>query len=325
MLRVVSRSALAVVVAALVCALGAGVASAHLLYVSPNGDDPSCSFSRPCSLQVAAGRLSAGDTVSVAPGSYDHPYFIGAPSVTIMGGANMTADPQHKPILLDGLQLSGDGDVVTDLDIRGMLDVRAPATIERAIVTDDGTHAYACHLASSNVTLRDSFCTSLGSGTGDAVYGVGANIVLRNVTASGTKCAVEASGGTFGAPTTSVSLVNTIARPTWATGTTDADVCVTNLSHPVKVTAQSSNYGSVDESDAPTVLFTSKNDVSGSPLFVAPDPLSGLPDLHEAAGSPTIGAGLSDPANGAMDVDGDPRASACTGKTDVGADQVACP
>jgi hypothetical protein len=88
----------------------------------------------------------------------------------------------------------------------------------------------------------------------------------------------------------------------------------------LKVALDHSNYATVNTSLGGTVTpaNTAANQ-SAAPLFVN---ASGG-DLHEATGSPTIDAGATDPANGATDLDGNPRTIGPA--TDIGAYEFAAP
>jgi hypothetical protein len=75
-----------------------------------------------------------------------------------------------------------------------------------------------------------------------------------------------------------------------------------------------SNYATLDTSLGGTVTpANTATNQSAAPLFVN----AGSDDLHEAAGSPTIDAGATDPPNGTTDLDGNPRAIGAG--TDIGA------
>jgi hypothetical protein len=282
------------------------------------------SVEHPCSLSDAVAAAQAGDTVMLVPGEYDldrTPLVVDQPSVSIVG-AYVPSDPSSRPLLANGgsLELRGDGDYVSRIRMIGQLGVYAPRTVvEQVNVLGRGMDA--CHLVANGVMLRDSICNGQAA---DGVYAEGRGIQVRNVTAVGGYCGVNASGDRGGYDGDNfVSIVNTIATLRDAsTGT--ADICVSDIGHAVTAHAQRSMYSSVDESLSQTVLFTSDDDVAGPPSLLDPTAIS-FPDLHEADGSHTIGAGLTDPLNGGVDVDGEPRVSACTGKTDVGADQLPDP
>jgi hypothetical protein len=325
----VARSTLAASIVALVCCIGASPAAATQIWAGPepaNGPAPCTSTENPCSLRDAVAAAQSGDVVSLLPGDYElyrGPLVVDKPLVQIQG-VLVPGDPASKPFLENGVELRGDDDALRDVQVVGQVGAYAPrAVIERVNVLGRGMDA--CELVANGVLLRDSICNGDGA---DGVHAEGTNVQLRNVTAVGWMCGVNASGdsGGYTAPDNSVLLVNTIAtRIDRSSGL--ADVCVTNIGHGVTAHAEHSEYGSVDEDESQTVLFTSDNDLRDVPSFF--DPLEvNFPDFHETSDASTVGAGMTDPMNGTMDVDGEPRVSACTGKTDIGGDQLpdpACP
>jgi hypothetical protein len=324
--RGVVRSLLAVSVAVILCGFGASAASANVVWAGPdpaNGPTPCADVDAPCSLSDAVAAAQPGDTVELLPGDYDldrAPLVVNQPSVSIMG-AYVPYDPFVRPFLANGgsLELRGDGDYVSRIQMVGQLGVYAPhAVVEQVNVLGRGMDA--CHLVANGTMLRDSICNGEGA---DGVYAEGTGIQVRNVTAVGGYCGVNASGDRDGYDgANSVAIVNTIATLRDANAGT-ADICVSDIGHAVTAHAQSSMYSSVDEAESQTVLFTSDEDVSKVPslLDLTGNDHPEFPDLHEAPWSFSVGAGRPDPLNGGVDVDGEPRVSSC-GKTDVGADQL---
>jgi hypothetical protein len=326
----VMQSAFGGLVIVLVLALGVSAAGAGVVrWVDPGlpaGTTTCTDIAAPCSLPAALDVAQPGDTVVLTSGVYslydyelpsiDDRLVVTTPSLTIVGGS-VPAYADSAPTLYGGggLEIRGAGDVVRNLLLpASSLFVDAPATIDRVDVFTD--HGDACHIVSNNVLVLNSNC----QGVMDGLYAEGSNIVLRNVTAVGRyKCGVEASGdfpGGYTPPVNSVTMVNTIAR-LGADG--DADLCITRVGHAVKVMSRNSSYTSVDESGSETELITSSiDDLTAAPLLVD----EGYWDVHEDPQSPTVGAGMVDPANGTTDLWGSPRVSACTGVTDIGAYQV---
>ena len=82
-----------------------------------------------------------------------------------------------------------------------------------------------------------------------------------------------------------------------------------NVSHSNYATTGMTGAGA----SALTHIIGDATDQSTPPAFVN----AAAGDFHQVAGSPTIDAGVNDPANGANDPDGDPRT--LNGKTDIGA------
>jgi hypothetical protein len=103
-------------------------------------------------------------------------------------------------------------------------------------------------------------------------------------------------------------MLNTIADGE-ATG---FDIRAIQSGESATVMTSHSNYATTSTTGGATITDDGTSQTA-APLFAAP--LMG--DFHELAGSPTIDAGITDPANGLFDLDGAPRAQG--GSTDIGA------
>jgi hypothetical protein len=144
------------------------------------------------------------------------------------------------------------------------------------------------------------------------VSGATTTSAYRNVTAISTGLggvAIQARAGTAGGNAT-VNLVNVIARGAG----TDLLASTDSSGAPATITATRTNYGNGVTLGSNAAIVDGGGNQSSSPVFV--NPFTG--DYRQAAGAPTIDAGLDEPIDGAFDVDGDPRR---IGTTDIGADE----
>jgi hypothetical protein len=157
--------------------------------------------------------------------------------------------------------------------------------------------------------LRDTLAVATGDG-GGGVFLQGASMVndvtLRNVTAiaGGTGSFAVSVFGTMAANSAVIHATNLIAN-----AETDFGVTGQNASIDVNHSNFDTSLGTVSGSSNQTAAAQFVNAAAG--------------DYHELTSSPTVGAGLSDPLNGSLDLDGLPR-SAGQG-TDIGAYQLQLP
>jgi hypothetical protein len=147
-------------------------------------------------------------------------------------------------------------------------------------------------------------------------YAINSSSTYRNVTAIATGSggvAIHADAGVKGKAT--VDAINVIARGAgWGlkaeTDSSGAEATI-NVTH--------SNLNSEVPIGTNALLSSGGGNQVSPPAFAN----AAAGDYRQTAASPTIGAGLDDPANGAFDVEGDARQ---VGTTDIGADEfVAAP
>jgi hypothetical protein len=167
------------------------------------------------------------------------------------------------------------------------------STMERVLATSDNGAGCAAPFES---TVLDSACSG-SVGIFDDIGGGPAVANLRNDTFYGTS-----EGGFFaaGGGTYVIEAVNTIFL------SPGPDVRAANLgSATVEVAATHSSYsGAVEEKGATLTPEGTQGNQTAAPMLV--NPAAG--DFRELLGSPTIDAALPSPANGALDLDGSPRA-----------------
>ncbi len=308
--RSLSRLLSILAVALLVSAAATGVAAASTRYASPAGGGDCTSPAAACDLKTAIQSAIPGDTVVVGTGTYTSAQTITSGGAIVLYG-DMT---QPRPVIDSSAAIALDFEdkdsTVSYLDVRDSADggraIRSNGTLVENVLAraTGGGQTAACEL--TNGTLRDSVCA--GSYDGVLAGGEGAT-AIRNVTAiAGTGWGVHAHA-TGANP--KVTVLNTIARDAsnpfgiWADATGGS----------ASITVSYSNYAQSYAAPGSSVTDTGHQQTA-APVFVNADAF----DYHEAASSPTIGAGLTDPADaGTLDFDREFRAR--NGATDIGADE----
>jgi hypothetical protein len=168
--------------------------------------------------------------------------------------------------------------------------------------------------AGGPATFTNSLCRGVvGAEFRDYVPSSGGpEVTLRNDTLIGAFAGLLAVGGVR---PVDVSVTNSIVHSNGL----DKDVVTRGGTAPVTVVLDHSNYQTTSNNPGGVITppGTGTNQTA-APLFVAPGR-----DYHEAPGSPTIGAGITNPFNGTSDLDGNPRT--INGKTDIGAYQYVPP
>lgn len=308
--------------------LGAVPALAVERFAGPGGTGaaPCTNRSTPCDFRTAVGAAGAGDVVTALSGDYGT---IAGGGITVLASNVLVrGEPgRPRPVLTipaadpsAALRFNGSGGTARYLDLRnpsgqGLFFAQE---IDQAIVTAGSALAFACVPANGGL-VRNSVCLATGSSGTTAGVTIGGAVsrtsTLRNVTAiaTGANSAAIYSAAGSGAQVT-VNAINTIADGTSTDlkATTDSTAGTTatiNIGYSNFDTSATAGTGaSVNPSPAGT-------NQTAAPTFV--DRAAG--DYHQAAGSPTIDAGFTDPANGAFDFDGDTRVLGA--RTDIGADE----
>jgi hypothetical protein len=312
-----------VVIAAAATAPGALAATQR--YASPGGAGPECSAVNPCSIVEAINNATSGDEVIVQPGDYPLATTLSPPSdVTIHGVAG-----KPRPRLLftgpgqNELYLNADT-TVRYLELDQSVPMRAlyaySSTVEQVVARGAGDGWATATI--QNSTIRDSTVVSSGAGgmalLTEAYNGIPNKSTYRNVTAIATGTggvAVKASVSYHS--NASINMVNSIAYAGPGALSLLAETDSSSGAY-TSITYAHSAYQSADASGVAATLVNGGGNHLAQPSFV--DAAAG--DYRQAAGAWTIDAGLDDPANGDLDVDGDPRR---VGTTDIGADEFVAP
>ena len=320
-----SRYVVVVIVFALI---GAAEASGAERFADPNGSGVICSEALPCKVNVAVNQAVDGDEIIVNPGTHTlgdgEELFTFTANLDIHGVAG-----QPKPILSGGgapssvATLFGANTKLTDIRIEGSRPTGFAvfgegSDVNRVEVRISGEFACAAliNTALPTAVIRNTLCHTTHA-NGRALTGsadpVETTVTVRNSTlvasgAGGRGIRVSGSGG--GGVT--VTAVNTIVDG----GLHDVETSAPNVGDTARVNLTNSNFSSIQESgagDRAITFFGANGNQSGPPLFV--DAANG--DFHQTPNSPTIDAGLTDAANGQLDLDGAPRVQGAS--TDIGA------
>ncbi len=290
-------------------------------YASPAGSGTTCTSGAPCDLSTAITGATGGDEVILKAGlgayvvpdgtaiSITHAIEVhgedGQPRAQVSGNwVFAPLSPSTAGVTLRHLRLSN---------------VNAPAiTLGSGMTGRDivatSVSQLACSFSTGGV-LTDSVCRN----TGASGAGAGANsgnpfdVVLRNVTAVGPDDGISFYAS-FGPST--VDAKNVIAHATTA-GPGVYDVRIgTQAGQAFAATFGHSNYASIITNGPATATpaGTGTNQTE-PPQFV--DAASG--DFHQLVSSPTVDAGIDDPADGPVDIDGDGRFLGAA--PDIGADE----
>jgi hypothetical protein len=271
-------------------------------YASPGGVAVgSCGQPEACSLAYAITAATGGDEVVVGPGTYPVATAIeaavpltvrgaaGQARPRIVGAREVTPLKSGEPLTLSNLTIesteSGEGSLFAYADGDVFDHLELIATGKDALALRPGLHW----------TLTDSLLVARGEAAfGLFLQGVGAGLAtMRNDTVIGE-----------GDKTVGVSI--------YATAPALVQIQATNVIVDAAIAAEaggtsgSSTSIAFDHSD---VQGTTSGAVTSTAAQTAPpkfvDPAAG--NYREASGSPTIDAGVNDPANGSTDLDGNTR------------------
>jgi hypothetical protein len=291
-------------------------------YAAPAGSGTSCSQALPCRAEKAVELAQNGDFVVLGAGTYalaeslyvstaiDIGGQAGAMATTIQttGSANVVTSGVKKPnATIHDLTIAGTGGLVLN-----------SGTAERVFVDYTGIASAACS-AYVGTTLRDSVCWAhAGSGYSSALdantLGAKGTVTLRNDTLVSTRNDGLHAEARESLGNLTVDAANVIAR---GTGTDVVSALGGGGLPAAIVTLADSSYATTEEEGAPLSTVTppgTNGNQTSAPSFL--DAATG--NFAEAAGSPTIDAGLTDSLIGATDLLGNPRSlPACIGGTPV--------
>lgn len=302
--------------------VGPAAASAVTHYAAPanQGTGDCLSPQDACLLFNAIG--GSPDEVVLAPGEYGSQSTPFVP-ITLLGGQTMHG-PDTGPlprvwttgngISLNGATLrrvnveAGNGTSFTVSVNGGLLD--------RSVVHGGVPGSIGC--SGFEGTITNTICRTDGSGIngGFALFGGTSGTTtmnFRNDTLIGTGGANGVAISMSGGGTNDFNFTNVIARgsggvttDTWAQGSGGSTL---------RLTFDHSNYATRTDAASTTTAPGSGTNQAAAALLGS--------DFRELAGSPTIAAGVTNAANGPVDLDGDPRSIG--GLTDIGADELVSP
>jgi Bacterial Ig-like domain (group 3) len=282
-----------------------------------------CPRTAPCSVFAAAAQtpdsaLRPGDEVIMEFGRYTAADFNRrnlqlAPDIQIRG-----EEGARRPLIVaSSLQIEATaGDVVSNLELISEANVGLlinGATVEGVVTRDVASNSIACIALAAR--LVNSACIDSGASSAaiqaTARNGLQASSMLRNVTAiaTGTPSAGLEAQTTIFAGEASVDGKAVIAE-----GQGPDVLATAEMASAAHVTL---DYSDFDTSAAPTAGATVTGPGTGHNITA--NPLLADDDIHELAGSPTIGTGLVDALSGPADIDGEARVQGAS--ADVGADE----
>ena len=282
-------------------------ASAATRYASPTGGMvPGCAQITPCSLEYAITAASPGDEVIVGPGDYSLGATIETETALWIHGAQGHAKPRifaaEESVLKSfAPQRISDLTFESNNNEEGVLFVPADGTVlERLEIFARGAESLGLR-AGNHFTMTDTLILAENSldATGVFIQGTASGSVqLRNdtIVAEGSDAVAVVLFVVAKNASLTLEATNTIAsgervdalaqKSSEATGSTVA----ANFDH-----------SNLDSSEG---AVTSTNGQTAPPQFTPPNPRG----FEQAPTSPTIDAGINDPRNGPVDVDGRPRA-----------------
>jgi hypothetical protein len=304
-------------------------ASGATRYASPNGGTfPACPLVTPCSLQYAITGAEPNDTVEIGLDHYDVSAKISATvPLTIEGltppplGVRGERQSQARIVGTSGVTPleSGERLTVRNLtiestkpDLASLAAYGVGSVFDHIVLRASGSSGVAALRPGSSFVLTDSLVVGSGTSSGGLFLqgAEGGTSELRNdtIVASGSESVALGLYTTKPEATVSVRAVNVIAD-----GATDVFAGAT----PGAVGTIALDHSNWDTSQGP---------VTGTAIQTAP-PVFVDEKFHESASSPTVDAGVNDPANGTTDLDGNSRAlfghptcdAAAVPTTDIGA------
>jgi hypothetical protein len=303
----------------------APVAQAAQRYAAPSGTggEP-CAQSAPCSLKDAVTNATAGSEVVVTAGTYPVES-ISAPMVPDVSIHGETGGPMPKIVattITRPIAFSTTGGRLAYLEIENNHEFGeavycfAGGAVERVRVKVSGDHSRA--VAASGCTVRDSLLQATGTDSialFEYASSPTSSSLARNLTAiatGGESVAVRSSYiDPFEAGSFTLSLKNSIAIGEGV----DLQTAPGSMGSG-SIEVSNSSYDSVDAKSGP--ITPGGGNQTAAPLFV--DAAKG--DYREAAGSPTIDAGVADQL-GPLDLAGGARVQGPA--PDIGAYETAGP
>jgi hypothetical protein len=324
-------------------------AQAATRYAAPAGvASPDCLQATPCDIETAIDSASGGDEVILLGGTYNIAPLSGignavgdsTPAGVTIRGESVAAPPliRSSPTAdyVVGLQVNYG---VTLRDVR--LSFEGPnavgialytgqqSTIERVQVDAGAKGINACVIAADG-TIKNSVCVARADGASALSWSLGMSFASPNVFdfsatvrnsvfasrgANGYGVILSDNNGNNGLLSIQLQAFNSVFSAT-GVGGTDVATDASTPTATAAVAAQYSNYSSVNTTGTGTNFITAvgnSGNQTAEPVFVNP---SGG-DFRQLPESPTIDAGSNDPANGTIDLAGQPRTVGAF--TDIGA------
>jgi hypothetical protein len=282
------------------------LASAATRYASPGGGETApCAATAPCSLAYAITAAAVGDEVVVTSGTYSVTTgIVGSVPLTVRGtpGAGRPRIVGAAGIIPLGFTAKA---TVSDLTVEGtnapegaLSAAAAGSVLERVEVVNSGTTPeLAAVIVSTDWTVADSLIVAKSAFAIPfaALVNADGTGTLRNDTIVGE------GEKTFGIAIFSGGKHTLAAK---ATNTIVAAGTVAQFQG-----AESMSSLAFDHSDLPGKIETGSPVTSTAGIAAAPGFVNAAAnDYREATSSPTVDAGVNDPANGAIDLDGNTRA-----------------
>jgi hypothetical protein len=305
----------ALIAAAVILALPAS-AQAGVRHASPAGTGTECSELNPCLLETAVGGARAGDEIVVAPGIHALGTTLSPTApLTIHGTVGLPRPrivaPTGSSALDSGATISISDLTLESVDASSALSLVGDNSVaERVEVVATSSAGPAIAMRPGNgVLVRDSLLRASSPTDAEALFyqaTAPSSVTLRNVTAvASAPHSIALHIRTIDpTPSASIDAVNVIA---------DAGIDLSASADPASTSAINLFNSNFNSGDAAGGTIGGSGNQILPPQFVN----AAAGDFRQGAGSPTIDAGLTDPANGALDLAGNPRT--LNGRTDIGA------
>jgi hypothetical protein len=278
-------------------------------YAAPTGTGTECTQEKPCELKEAVGAAKAGDEVIITSGTYEAKSPIFPPAVTNVQIHGDLSGPKPRinaafagPVF--GLFQTGDSLSYVDIEDsanNGIGAVCFGAKLERISVRIVGASATGA-VAQPECAIRNSLFRAEGGGS-IGIRGVGlaptGSALVRNVTAIASGTFSTGVSAEYNEPVEgsfTLDLLNSIAQG----GEQDLEA-LAGAKGAGNITVSHSNFDSSKAEGGAKVIDGGGNQTA-PPLFVDAE----TRNYHEAAGSPTIDAGIAGEL-GPLDLDGNPR------------------
>jgi len=326
---------------ALLLAMGAAPAAAATTWVVAPGATSTttpCTTASPCSYLYALANAGSGDIVQFDSGEYDYDGATTNQSLSVPDGVTLEPAPGDatRPLLkqtsnfphcncqfveidenttVEGLAIDQS---VTPASNEAAALIMAPGdTLTDSVITGISGIAIGGVATTGKAEISDSVIAASGNGGAIAVLDEttgGAEAAFDNdtVLATGTNGIALETTAMFSGDAAQIVATNTIAQG-------NLDALSAGAASESAITLAYSDYTPTGETvtgPASAINLLGNHNVTATPSFASGS-------YEEAAGSPTIGIGESDPASGSTDYEGYPRTT--NGQIDIGAGEFSPP